>query len=219
MRHNKFSAWPRVLSILAVLLIWKVTVSVVIEYRNYIPPSFDSDFLRGREAYFWGAYAWAFYTHLVSGPVSLILGTVLLSDRVRRRVPLLHRRLGRVQAACILLLVVPSGLWMAYYAATGAVAAAGLGLLAIATAACVALGWRAAVKRNFANHQRWMCRTFILLCSAVVIRMIGGLATVANFDAVWLYPLSVWASWLVPLAIFELIQLLQPRIEPVATPT
>jgi hypothetical protein len=219
MRKNKSSLWPRVLAVLAVLLIWKVTVSVVIEYRNYVPPHFSSDFLRGREVYFWGAYAWAFYTHLVSAPVSLILGTVLLSDQVRRRVPAWHRRLGRVQAACILLLVVPSGLWMAYYAATGAVAAAGLGLLAIATAACVTFGWRAAVKRRFANHQRWMWRTFILLCSAVVIRMIGGLATVANFDAAWLYPLSVWASWLVPLAIFELIQLLQPRIEPLATPT
>ena len=65
-----------------------------------------------------------------------------------------------------------------------------------------------------------MLRTFILLCSAIVIRMIGGLATVAQFDALWLYPLSAWVSWLVPLAIFESIRLLelldQPR-ERVAT--
>jgi hypothetical protein len=208
---------PRVLAILAALLIWKVTLSVVVEYRDYVPPNFESDFLRGREAYFWGAYRWAFYTHLVSGPASLVLGTLLVSDRFRRFAPTWHRRLGRMQAVCVLLLVAPSGLWMARYAATGAIAAAGLGALAIATAACVVFGWRSAVMRRFADHRRWMWRMFILLCSAVVIRMIGGLATVAGFDALWLYPLSTWASWLVPLLVFESCQLLNPPAERVAT--
>jgi len=216
LRTSSFTL-PRVLTILAAILIWKVTLSVVIEYRNYIPPNFDSDFLRGREPYFWGAYQWAFYAHLVAGPASLILGTILISDRFRRLVPTWHRRLGRVQAACVLLLLAPSGLWMAYYAATGSIAAAGLGSLATATAACVALGWRSAVMRRFADHRRWMWRTFILLCSAVVLRLIGGLAAVAHFDAEWLYPLSTWVSWLVPLLVFESSRLLNPPLERIAT--
>jgi len=209
---------PRVLPILAAILIWKVTLSVVLEYRNYVPPNFGSDFLRGREPYFWGAYGWAFYVHLAAGPPSLILGTMLVSDRFRRRAPAWHRRLGRVQAVCVLLLLTPSGLWMAHYAETGAVAAAGLGSLAIATAACVALGWRSAVGRRFAEHRRWMWRTFMFLCSAVVIRMIGGLATVAEFDAPWLYPLSTWVSWLAPLLVFESSQLLNAPHQRGATP-
>jgi hypothetical protein len=194
----------QVLAILAVVLIWKVTLSTVIEYRRYIPPDFESDFLRGRQQYFWGAYSWAFYTHLMSGPTSLILATILVSDRLRRLSPPWHRRLGRAQSTCILVFLVPSGLWMAYYAATGVVAAMGLGSLAIATAACAVLGWRSALKREWAIHRRWMWRTFMLLCSAVVIRLIGGLATVVHIDASWLYPLSTWASWLVPLLGFEL---------------
>ena len=192
--------------ILSALLIGKVTLSVVIGYRSYFPPDFQSDFLLGREAYFWGGYRWAFYAHLVAGPASLLLGTLLISDRFRRAAPRWHRRLGRVQAALLLVLLVPSGLWMARYAATGAVAGWGLGTLAIATAACVALGVRAAVARRFADHERWMWRTYMLLASAVVIRLIGGLATVAQFDAQWLYPLSCWISWLAPLAVFEEIQ-------------
>jgi hypothetical protein len=202
----------RLLKILAALLICKVTLSVVIEYRNYLPPNFESDFLAGREVYFWGGYHWAFYAHLVVGPAALVIGTILVSDWFRQSFPAWHRRLGRMQAACILFVLAPSGLWMAIYAATGAVAAVGLGSLAVATAACVALGWRAAVGRRFAEHRRWMSRTFVLLCSAVVIRMIGGAASVANFDAAWLYPLSAWVSWLAPLAIFESVQLLQ-RVE------
>lgn len=200
--------WPsrwlwRAMGILAVLLVGKVTFSIVAGYRSYFPPDFESDFLLGREPYFWGAYGWSFYTHLAAGPMTLLVGTLLVSDRFRTRAPRWHRGLGRVQGLCVLLLLVPSGLWMARYAATGTIAALGLGSLAVATAACVLLGWKAAVERRFADHRRWMWRTYMLLCSAIVIRMMGGLATVAGFDALWLYPLSTWASWLLPLMAFE----------------
>jgi hypothetical protein len=193
----------RLLPILAAVLIWKVTFSILFDYRHYIPPDFHSDFLRGREGYFWGAYGWAFYAHLLAGPPSLLLGTLLVSKRIRRFAPHWHRRMGRLQTATVLLLLVPSGLWMARYAESGAAASAGLGLLAIATATCVTLGWRSACKRQFADHGRWMWRTLVLLCSAVVIRLIGGLATVLQVDAAWLYPLSTWLSWLVPLIVLE----------------
>ncbi|MDZ4779776.1 MAG: DUF2306 domain-containing protein [Planctomycetia bacterium] len=199
-----FLATSRLLAVLTAVLILKVTAAVVFEYRHYMPPNFQADFLLGREPYFWGGYHWAFYVHLVAGPLTLVLGTVLVSERFRQAFPAWHRRLGRVQVASVLLLLAPSGLWMAFYAATGAVAGAGLGALAIVTAICVALGWRYAVQRRFQTHRRWMMRTFILLCSAVVIRLIGGLATVAEIDAMWIYPASAWASWVVPLLVYEI---------------
>jgi hypothetical protein len=191
----------------AALVVLKVTLSVVSEYRRYLPPDFEADFLMGRETYFWGGYCWAFYTHLVAGPVSLLWGTILISDRFRAWAPRWHRWLGRWQVACILLLLTPSGLWMARYAATGMVAGAGLAVLAIATATCTTLGWRAAVQRRFDVHRRWMSRAYLLMLSAVLIRLIGGLATVLQIDSLWLYPLSVWISWLLPLAAFEAIRL------------
>jgi hypothetical protein len=100
--------------------------------------------------------------------VSLVLGTILISDRYRKRAPRWHKRLGRFQVASVLLVVAPSGLWMAWYAATGAVAGAGLGTLALATAVCTFLGWRAAVARRLDDHRQWMWRMVLLLCSAVV---------------------------------------------------
>ena len=216
MRIARSMAWPQVLALLAALWIWKVTLNVVLEYGNYVPPNFESDFLLGRQAYFWGAYGGAFYVHLVAGPLSLVLGTMLVSERLRRLAPAWHRRLGRVEAAGVLLLLVPSGLWMAYYAVSGAVAVVGLSALAIATAVCVFFGWRSAVRRDFTHHRHWMWRTFILLCSAVVIRTLGGLAAVVGSDALWVYPVSTWASWLVPLLGFELGRFINARNAPAA---
>ena len=193
----------RILAFLAIALILKVTVSVVSNYHNYFPPNFGSEFLRGREPYFPGVYGWAFTTHIISGPVSLILGLILIVERSRARFPRWHRNLGRLQVVCVLLLVTPSGLYMARYAAAGPIAAVGLAALAMATAICVSLGARSAVMRRFADHRRWMWRCYLLLCSAVVLRLIGGLATVTGMTAPWVDPLATWMCWLVPIAAFE----------------
>ena len=142
----------RLLPLLAGVLILKVTASVISNYGSYFPPDFRSDFLRGREAHFFGVYQWAFYTHILSGPVSLIMGLILIGERFRARFPKWHRYLGRDFVGCVLLLVAPSGLWMARYAAAGPVAAVGLAALAIATATCV-------VTRRMVGHDAAVCRS------------------------------------------------------------
>ena len=204
MQKSHSTNLQRALTFLAGVLILKVALGVVLVYRDYLPPNFESDFLRGRHSYFFGPYRWAFYTHIASGPITLLLGMVLISEQFRLRFPKWHRSLGKTQIVLVLLLLTPSGLWMAYYAETGAVAAIGFAALAIATGLCALLGWRSAVKRRFTEHRRWMGRCFLLLCSAVVLRLIGGLATVTEIGGVWSYPLAAWASWLIPLGAFEL---------------
>ncbi len=199
-----------VLGLAVCALILKVTAVVVMNYRDYLPPNFNSDFLQDRGDYFWNGYHWAFYTHIVAGPWTLILGIILLSDRFRGRYPAWHRGLGRCQAAIVLLMIVPSGIWMALYAETGAVAGAGFGTLAVATGLCIYRGWRMAVGRKFTEHRRWMLRCYILLCSAVVLRLTAGFFIITNVDGDWIYPASAWTSWLVPLVVYELANFRRP---------
>lgn len=194
-----------VLRLLACALVLKTTAAVVWGYRDYWPPNFAADFLQGRQAYFWSGYHRAFYVHLVAGPLALLLGTLLMSERFRRRQPHWHRRLGRIQTAVILLAVVPSGLGMACFTQTGGVwAGTGFVALGIATGLSAALGWRAAVRKRFDEHRRWMTRCHLLLCAAVVLRLLGGAFTVVGYSGDWTYILAAWLSWLVPLAAFEL---------------
>ena len=185
------------------LLACVVLAAIVSNYPRYFPPDFTSDFLRGRADSFFGTYQWAFYAHLAAGPVSLLLGLALLSNRLRRRHPAWHRVLGRAQMAVVLLVLVPSGLWMSASAATGTVAGLGFATLALATTVTATLGWREAVCRRFAAHGIWMTRLVALLGSAVVLRLLSGLAILAGLDTDWLYPASAWASWLLPLAACE----------------
>jgi small-conductance mechanosensitive channel len=211
MQSSRSTTLQHVLNLLAGVLVAKVTFSVILGYRDYFPPNFSADFLRGRQAYFFGAYQWAFYTHILAGPISLFLGLILVSERFRLRYRAWHRKLGKFQGALVLLLLAPSGLWMAPYAETGAVAAVGFASLALATAACVVMGWRSAVNKRFVEHRRWMLRLFLLLCSAVILRLIGGAATVTDFGGTWIYPFAAWASWLLPLAAFELRESIRRR--------
>lgn len=203
------SPWPLVRRTAAAIVL-VMAVKSLQPYADYLPPDFSSDFLMGRQRYFHGAYRWAFYPHIAAGPVTLVLGTLLVSDMFRQRFPGWHRRLGRVQGLIVLSVLVPSGLWMAPHAAGGPVAAVGLAALAVATATCMLLGWRAAVSRRFHDHARWMLRTYLLLCSAVVLRIAGTLATALGVTSLWYEPLAVWASWLGPLAVHECAIRLRP---------
>ncbi|HTI51070.1 MAG TPA: DUF2306 domain-containing protein [Planctomycetaceae bacterium] len=223
MSKNPSKTLPRVLTLVAGLLVLKVTVTVVLNYRHYFPPDFESDFLHGRELYFWGTYRWAFYPHLVCGPVALVLGLIGVSEQFRLRFPKWHRYVGRIQVFVVLFVVCPSGLWMAYRAEGGPIAAVGFAGMAIVTGASAGLGWRAALRRRFAEHRRWMWRCYLSLCSAAVLRLIAGLAAVAAVQGIWLEPLLAWVSWLLPLAAFELRGVLKrrlipalPRVEPTA---
>lgn len=206
MRRSRSFWLERAAALLAAALVLKVVVAVVASYPDYFPPNFRSEFLRGRESHFLGPYLVAFQAHVVSGPVSLVLGLVLISVSFRRRFPAWHRWLGRVQAIVVCAVVAPSGLVMAFHAAGGPLAGVGLAALAIATAACVALGIRAARARRFGDHRRWMGRGLLLLGSAVVLRVLGGAATVAGLSAPWVVPASIWLSWLGPLAMFEWLE-------------
>jgi len=194
----------RLVKWLSVLLVVKIVLFVLYGYRDYFPPNFEVPFLLGRQKYFFGHYSWSFYAHLASGPTTLILGLILLSNRFRLRYANWHRLLGRIQVGMILLVLVPSGIGMSFYALTGMVAVGGFLTTALLTAICVLLGWRAAVRKDFVTHQLWMLRCFGLLCSAVVIRIIGGLGTVYGWDAPWIYQASAWISWLLPLAAIEI---------------
>jgi uncharacterized membrane protein len=190
---------------LAALLVLRVLVAILANYPDYFPPNFDSLFLQGREATFTGAYPAAFYIHIFSGPIVLFNGLILISEQVRRHYGGLHRILGRVQVAVLLLLVLPSSILMSLHAFGGWPAGLSFLLLSAATAACAIVGVVEARRGRYDRHRRWMLRCYLLICSAVALRLFSGtagLVGVSNAQAA--YAVAAWCSWLLPLAAYEI---------------
>ena len=206
MNHQRLSFRSLLLGlalITAIALVLKTVLRTMMLWGDYLPPNFNSDFLHGRENYFYGLYQIAFYAHIFSGPFSLLAGLILLSSSIRRRYPAFHRRLGRLQMICVLLLVAPSGLWMAGYAEAGTIASVAFALLALATAFTAYRGWQYALHVNYLQHALWMSRCYVLLCSAVVLRIVGGVQSLIGFYAGWVDSFTAFACWVLPLAAFE----------------
>jgi uncharacterized membrane protein len=200
-----------VLRWLAVVLILRVLVAILANYPDYFPPNFDSLFLLGREATFGGAYRVAFYVHIFSAPVVLFNGLILLSESVRRHGDW-HRWLGRVQVILLLLLVLPSSVVMSRHAFGGWSAGLSFLLLSVATAGCAIVGVVHARRRRFTQHRRWMLRSYVLICSAVALRLISGAAGMVGVPSPErAYILAAWSSWLLPLAAFEIVDRLPAR--------
>ncbi|MEM9411920.1 MAG: DUF2306 domain-containing protein, partial [Planctomycetota bacterium] len=168
-------------------------------------------FLLNRESYFHGIYQWAFYVHIITAPVALILGSLLFVNGKRfkgfQSIP--HRTLGKIQVPLVLCGVVPSGIVMSFYAAAGWQAGVGLFLLALATAGTFSNALLKIRQRNYLAHQRWATRCFILLLSPLFLRIVNGFFFLFQIESPIAYQINSWASWLVPLMAYEVVLLKQ----------
>ncbi len=187
-------------------IVW-VGLIIFIPYQNYIPPWFERGFLYGREDYFFGLYGVAFYAHIATAPMALFVGLVQLSHRFRSRWPIFHRRAGKFYVAIVLLIVAPSGLMMATRAPFGRMAISGFVVLSIATWVVTLIAWREAKVGRFRRHGEWMWRSFLLIASAVLLRLISVIASDLRVAPEIAYPVAAWGSWVPSLVVYEWVRL------------
>lgn len=189
---------------LLLLLFYRVIVAILLQYQNYFPPNFDSSFLRGREATFNGWYRFAFYAHIISGPPCLLIAAFLMFSGGKTELGPWHRHLGKILATLALLVMLPSGFVMSTRAFAGPIAGFGFAALTVSSAGSILLtAWHAKAGR-FVIHQLWAKRSFALLCSPLLLRLFGGAMYVLGTENDWTYRFAAWASWLIPVALFEL---------------
>lgn len=143
--------------------------------------------------------------HFFLAGLALLLAPLQLAGGVRRRWPRLHRMGGWLYAASVLVGGV-AGLSLAFNAQGGVASGLGFGLLAILWLLATARGVRLAVRGDIAGHRRWMCRSVALTFGAVTLRVMLGLgAGVMGWPFLQVYVAAAWASWLLNLAVCELI--------------
>lgn len=109
--------------------------------------------------------------HIATAAVATVTGLAQFWPWLRRTHPNVHRRVGR---AYFFAGVFPSALLavpVALLAPTGASNQAALLTLAVLWFATALAGYRAARRRRFADHRRWMIRNYALTISSLVTRL------------------------------------------------
>ncbi|TWU50512.1 hypothetical protein Poly51_38020 [Rubripirellula tenax] len=199
----------------ATLLLTRVWALTIWEYRNYIPPNFDSAFLCGMRDTFFGWYSIAFYAHIVAGPIVLLLAAFLMFTGGRGPLASMHRRVAKLHIAIVVTVVAPTGFLMAIRAHAGPIAGVGFASLAIATAMTAVRAMQTAKQRSWVSHRKWATRCFLLLLSPLLLRLVSGLASVLDAESETFYRINAWVSWLAPWLIYELVLYIRsPSLRP-----
>ena len=205
-RSNRNAILMRAVFWGGVVLSIKFFVTILYQYRWYFPPDFDaSPFLSGRRYTFTGIYPVAFYLHVATSPVALLLGTVLMATGGRPPWRRWHRRLAKTQLAIVLLGVVPSGLLMAPQAYAGQVSVIGFLVQSVLTALTLVVAAFWASRGQIDRHRRWATRCYLLLWSPLLLRAIAGGTILTGLESEWTYRLNAWLSWLIPLLVYEIL--------------
>ena len=151
------------------------------------------------------AHSAAILAHVFAAAVALALGPAQFSVRLRQRRPALHRWIGRTYLGVGVGVGGSAGLVMAMHASGGPWARLGFAALAVTWLLTGWLAYRAAKRRSFVEHRRWMVRNFALTFAAVTLRLYLPAAFVADIAFERSYPIIAWMCWVPNLVVAELL--------------
>lgn len=150
-------------------------------------------------------YRLAFYAHIISSLIVLFSGAFLFSSFVLKRFPKVHRNMGKLYVALLLLISAPSGLIMAYYANGGIWVKVSFMILTPLWWWFTYKGYTTIRDKKVVAHRRWMIRSYALTLSAISLRAYQFLFSYVDIvDPQFQYLLVSWISWVGNLCIAEL---------------
>ncbi|GIE96838.1 hypothetical protein Ari01nite_43030 [Paractinoplanes rishiriensis] len=152
------------------------------------------------------AHYWILVPHVVFGGIALSTAVFQIWPWFRNRHPIAHRRMGRLY---VFAGVIPAGLaalTVGAFTPYGPATKASDVLLAILWLTVTIQGWRLARRRRFADHRRWMIRSFALTASIITNRIWGTLLAVSLYpqldttfhgdETLFAWVVSGFAAWL-----------------------
>lgn len=133
-------------------------------------------------------------THAASASVALIVGPWQFLKSFQSSRKRWHRRIGWVYMIAVLIGWI-SSVPVAIHAQAGPVSQAGFLALGAAWITTTSLGLLTAINRQFADHRRWMIRSYALTASAITLRIMLPISVVSGVPFKYAYPVIAWACW------------------------
>ena len=169
------------------------TIAFVAHYLAFNP---DTYFPEQREVYMRREFVLG--VHVLSGILALVVGPLQFVARIRRRFVRMHRVLGAAYIASATGLGL-SGLILATTSYPSWVTSLGFGLLGLSMLFTTWTALRMILARRFADHRRWMIRSFSLIFAGVMLRVltpIYGVLSGAGLVSFSFATAYTWISWL-----------------------
>lgn len=141
--------------------------------------------------------------HATAAGLALAIGPFQFVRGLRAKRPKLHRWMGRTYVAACVVGGVAGGL-IAPFTFAGPIAGAGFFLLALAWLWTTLQAYRRAVARDFADHERWMIRSFSLAFAAVTLRIYLPISGISGLPFLESYIAIAWLAWVPNLIAAEL---------------
>ena len=135
----------------------------------------------------------AFFVHITGGMACLVAALPLFSKRLLAARPAVHRALGWAYVASVLLLVVPTGLFLSPTARGQTAGPAGFMVIGLSLLVCTAMGLRHVLRRDFVAHRAWMVRSYAMAATALSFRVV--FVVLSRIPVARAYEISVWLSW------------------------
>ena len=173
----------------------------------YIPYNTDVGFLRIKQQYI-GIDHWriAFFIHIYASMWVLFAGFTQFSKKLLRNKPRLHRTLGYIYVADVLLITGPAGLVMGFYANGGLFSRIAFVSLAILWIFFTATALIKAKQKNFKAHRIYMIRSYALTLSALTLRAWKyGITNTMTIPPMDVYRVVAWLGWVGNLIVAEWI--------------
>ncbi len=189
------------------LIILSIAALIFHSSLSYFTPDFSHGFLLGKKELFEGIYKYGFYAHIISTPIVITIGTLQIFFRFEKKYPKLHRNAGKIYVATVLFLAAPGGFIMAFSAIGGQLSELCFLLLAMLWIYFTYKAYQSARNKNFKDHKKHMTRSFLLMLSAINLRILTFIfIRFFQYEGVEMYTLAAWLSWLPGLLIYELLQ-------------
>ncbi|WFB36884.1 DUF2306 domain-containing protein [Kiritimatiellota bacterium B12222] len=141
--------------------------------------------------------------HVMAGMICLLAGPLLFLPLIKNgRV---HAGLGILYALSTLGVMLPTGIWLSFYAHGGWIGRLGFLITGSGMFVATILGLWALRDLQIVSHRHWMMRSYALALSALSFRIVYVTGYTLGLSYEVNYPLSTWLSTVINLVVVEIM--------------
>ncbi|MHC0037013.1 DUF2306 domain-containing protein [Pseudoneobacillus sp. C159] len=190
---------------LVILMAFLLAVSALIRYLALDPVSTNKTLIeQGMDLYDFHYKPWniVLILHIVTASLALVIGPFQFFKKLRNQRKTLHRNLGKIYVATILISGL-TGIYLSFYAFGGFLSKVGFFALSIAWLVTTYLAYKYVRKKQFKLHENWMYRSYAVTFVAITFRIWSAVIGY-SFDNFKLgYSMAIWVGLIGNMLVME----------------